>query len=69
MNTGPALQTPGWMVRGDMIIRLTHEADLAYLKMLSKKESFALGWIPHQIYERVWAGTFSGWICFLAPER
>jgi hypothetical protein len=53
--------------------------DMPYLRKLQKEESFALGWIPEQIFDRVWAGTFSGWIlicrvnqdpvgfCFCAP--
>ena len=68
-----------YRMRGDMLVRNTTPDALPYLKHLSKQESFALGWIPLQIYERVWSGTFTGWIilcevnmspvgfCFAAP--
>jgi GNAT superfamily N-acetyltransferase len=66
-------------VHDDLVLRLSTPKDLPYIKKLSKEESLALGWIPQSMYERVWAGTFSGWItlcevrgdpvgfCFAAP--
>lgn len=63
----------------DLVLRLAHPGDKPYIKSLSRQESFALGWIPDTMYDRVWQGTFSGWIllctvrqqpvgfCFAAP--
>lgn len=53
--------------RKDMLIRDAISADLKYIRCLQKQESFALGWIPEQIFERVWQtnpklARYSGWI-------
>lgn len=51
--------------RGDMVIRHSKPEDLPYIRHLQRQESYALGWIPEQIMERVWGvkgHRFSGWI-------
>jgi len=70
--------------RADMVIRTSLPSDLPYIRHLGKQESFALGWIPEQIYERVWGvrfPPFTGWLllcevnldpvgfCFAAPAH
>lgn len=48
-----------------MVVREATASDWLYIQWLTRQESFALGWLPKQWFERVWGlhpSAFRAWI-------
>ena len=61
-----------YMARGDMVIRDALPNDWPYIQWLTRQESYALGWLPRQWFDRVWGlhpKAFRAWILLCEVNR